>query len=84
MMRAAEPEEADVDWSRCPDVESRPDVMSGRWIVVGTRVPADSVVEHAETGFTAEEIATEIFPSVPLARLKRIVAFAEGHLARSA
>jgi hypothetical protein len=34
-----------IDWSRCPDVESKPDVMSGAFVVRGTcplqRVPVD-------------------------------------------
>lgn len=73
-----------MDWSHCSDVESRPDVVSGAWVVRGTRVQADSVVEHAEGGFSAEEIVTEIFPTVPLSRARRVIAFARRDAAHPA
>jgi uncharacterized protein (DUF433 family) len=65
-----------MDWSRCTDVESKPGVVSGAWVVKGTRVPADAVVENAEDGFTPEEIAAEIYPTVTVAAARRIIAFA--------
>ena len=74
-----------VDWSRCPDVERSPERVSGAWVVRGTRVPADAIVENAEDGFTPEEIATEIFQGVPLDTARRVIAFArQVHAARSA
>lgn len=73
-----------MDWTSCPDVESKPGVMSGVPVVVGTRVPADSVAEHAEAGYSAEEIVTDIFPSVPLSRAKRVIDFARRHVPRAA
>ncbi len=65
-----------MKWDECSDVESKVDVMSGVPVVVGTRVPADAIVENADDGFSPEEIVTEIFPSVPLARAERILEFA--------
>lgn len=73
-----------MDWRQCPDVETRPDVMSGTPVVVRTRVPADSIVEHAEFGYSPEEIVTEIFPSVPLSRAERILDFARTRVPRAA
>ena len=73
-----------MDWSKCPDVESHPDVLSGVPVVVHTRVPADSLVEHVESGYTPEEIALDIFPSVPVSRVRRIIEFAEQHAAHPA
>lgn len=73
-----------MDWSTCPDVTSDPEVMSGVPVVAGTRVPADSLIEHVEDGFTPEEITTEIFPSVPLSRARRILEFAGLHVPRAA
>jgi uncharacterized protein (DUF433 family) len=64
-----------MDWSQCADVESKPSVLTGAWVVKGTRVPADAVVENAD-GFTPEEIATEIYPTVTVAAARRIIAFA--------
>jgi uncharacterized protein (DUF433 family) len=64
-----------LDWSQCADVESVPARMSGAWVVRDSRVEAQSVVEHAEAGFTAEEIATEIF-ELPLDRVRAVLRFA--------
>jgi uncharacterized protein (DUF433 family) len=65
-----------MDWSNCPDVESQPGVVSGVYVVKGTRVPADAVIDNADDGFSPEEIATEIYPTVPVAAVRRIIAFA--------
>ena len=73
-----------MDWSTCADVESSLQVMSGVPVVVGTRVPAATIVEHVEDGFSLEEITTELFPSVSLARARRILDFAASHVPRAA
>jgi uncharacterized protein (DUF433 family) len=49
-----------MDWKHCPDVESKPDVMSGAFVVKGTRVPVSAVLDNAEDGYTAEQIAADI------------------------
>jgi uncharacterized protein (DUF433 family) len=36
-----------MDWSKCPDVERAPGKVSGAWVVKGTRVPAQAVVDNA-------------------------------------
>ena len=68
--------EQDVDWSKCEDVESVPGRLSGAWVIKGTRVPAQAVVDNARAGCTAEEIATEIF-ELPLERVKGVLRFAK-------
>jgi uncharacterized protein (DUF433 family) len=68
-----------MDWSKSEDVESRPGVVSGAFVVKGTRVPADAVIDNAEDGFTAEEIVTEIYEGLPLDRVRRIIEFAKQH-----
>ena len=65
-----------MDWSKCPDVERIPGKVSGTWLVVGTRIPADAVLDNAEDGYSAEQIVAEIYPSLPLDRARRILAFA--------
>ena len=65
-----------VDWSQSPDVERNPGVVSGAWVVRGSRIPAQAVIDNAEDGFTAEQIVAEIYPSLPLDRARRIVAYA--------
>ncbi len=53
--------EQSIDWSKCEDVESVPGNVSGASVIKGARVHAQAVVDNARDGFTAEEIATEIF-----------------------
>ena len=41
-----------IDWSKCPDVESVPGKVSGAWVIRGTRIPAQAVVDNANDGNT--------------------------------
>jgi uncharacterized protein (DUF433 family) len=67
-----------IDWAKCKDVERDPARVSGAWVIKGTRVQADAIVENAMAGCTAEEIAgPEIFPSIPLAVVQRVLRFAK-------
>lgn len=68
-----------MDWSKCPDVERIPGKVSGQWIVKDTRILAQGVIDNAEDGFTAEEIATEIYPGLGVDRARRIIEFARQH-----
>jgi uncharacterized protein (DUF433 family) len=68
--------EQPIDWSQCEDVESVPGRLSGAWVIKGTRVPAQAVVDNARDGFTAEEIATEIF-ELPIERVRGVLRFAK-------
>jgi uncharacterized protein (DUF433 family) len=68
--------QAAVDWSKCEDVESVPGKVSGAWVIKGTRVPAQAIVDNARVGCSAEEIATEIF-ELPLERVKAVLRFAK-------
>jgi uncharacterized protein (DUF433 family) len=67
-----------MDWSKCPDVEAVPGKVSGAWVVRDTRIPADAVLENAADGFTAEQIVAEIYPSLPIERARRVIAYALG------
>jgi uncharacterized protein (DUF433 family) len=70
--------EQPINWSKCADVEKVPGRVSGAWVVKGTRVQADAIVENARAGCTAEEIAgPDIFPSIPLAVVQRVLRFAK-------
>jgi uncharacterized protein (DUF433 family) len=68
--------EQSIDWSQCEDVESVPGRVSGAWVIKGTRVQADAVIENAKDGFTAEQIATEIF-ELPLERVNAVLRYAK-------
>ncbi len=52
---------AQLDWSRCPAVESNPDKVSGAWVFRGTRTPVAVVFENLEDGRTIDELV-EQFP----------------------
>jgi uncharacterized protein (DUF433 family) len=67
-----------IDWSRCEDVERVPGRVSGAWLIKGTRVQADAIVANAMAGCTAEDIAgPDIFPSIPLDVVRRVLRFAK-------
>ena len=68
-----------MDWSKCSDVERAPGKVSGAWVVKGTRVPAQAVVDNAKDGYTPEEIAGEIFEGLPLDRVRSVIRFARIH-----
>jgi uncharacterized protein (DUF433 family) len=65
-----------VNWRLCADVESNPDVMSGALVVRGTRVPVQAVLDNAADGYTAEQIASEIYDGLPVESTRRVIAFA--------
>jgi uncharacterized protein (DUF433 family) len=51
--------------------------VSGQWIVKGTRILADGVLENAEAGFSAEQLVAEVYDGLPLDRVKEILAYAK-------
>jgi uncharacterized protein (DUF433 family) len=65
-----------IDWSQSPDVESVPGKVSGQWVIKGTRVPAQAVIDNAEDGFSAEQIVTEIYDGLPIEPTRRVIDFA--------
>ena len=65
-----------MDWSKCPDVEREPGKVSGQWVIKGTRVPVQAVIENAQDGFAPEEIAGKIFEGVPVERVRAVLRFA--------
>ena len=65
-----------IDWSQCSEVERVPGRMSGVWVIRGTRVPVQAVIDNAEDGFTAEQIAAEIYHGLPVEPTRRVIEFA--------
>ena len=66
-----------IDWTRCRDAERTPGKVSGAWCVKGTRIPVQAIINNAREGCTAEEIAgDDIFPSIPVDVVRRILAYA--------
>ena len=73
----------DIDWTQCSDAERNPKKVSGAWLVKGTRIPVQAVLDNADD-FTPEEIASEIYDGLPVERARRIIAFARQHALRPA
>jgi uncharacterized protein (DUF433 family) len=69
----------DIDWSGCPDVERITGKVSGQPIVVGTRILAQGIIDHAEE-YTPEEIVDEIYEGLGLDRARRIIEYARKQL----
>jgi uncharacterized protein (DUF433 family) len=64
-----------MDCTNCPDVERTPGKVSGAWCVKGTRVMVQGILDNARDGFTAEEIARDIY-GLPVDAVRRILDFA--------
>ena len=68
-----------MDWTTCPDVESVPDRCSGAWVVKGTRVMVQGILDNAED-CTPEEIAgPDIYPDLSVDVVQRILDYARTH-----
>jgi uncharacterized protein (DUF433 family) len=66
-----------MDWSGCQVVEQVPGKVSGQWIVKGTRILADGVLENADAGYTPEELAAEIYEGLPVDRARELLSYAK-------
>ena len=62
-------------WEGCEMVERVPGKVSGRPVIKGTRVLADTIVEDFDLGAPIEEIH-ESFPSIPLDTIREVLEFA--------
>jgi len=65
----------EIDWMACELIESVPGKVSGRPVVVGTRIMPDAIVGSYELGETIEELC-EGFPTLTLSQIKRLIEFA--------
>jgi uncharacterized protein (DUF433 family) len=68
-------EDTEINWTECPDAERIPGKVSGQWLVVGTRIPVQAVLDNADD-FTPEQMAEEIYDGLPVDRARRIIQFA--------
>lgn len=67
-----------VDWAGCEPVERVPGKVSGRPLVRGTRILADTIVQDAELGSTLEEIHQN-YPDLTPAIIRQLLTFAHSH-----
>jgi uncharacterized protein (DUF433 family) len=66
-----------MDWSGCPAVERVAGKVSGQWIVKGTRILADGVLENADAGYTAEELVGEIYEGLNVDQAQALLFYAK-------
>jgi uncharacterized protein (DUF433 family) len=64
-----------MDWSGCELVEVIEGKVSGQPLVVGTRIPADFVIESYDLAGSVDEVLEE-FPRLTSDIVLRLVAFA--------
>ena len=70
--------DSSIDWTGCELVERIPGKVSGRPIVRGTRILADTIVQDAELGSPLEEIH-ENYPDLSLTAIQKLISFAHAH-----
>ena len=75
--------DSEIDWTGCELVERIPGKVSGRPVVRGTRILADTIVQDAELGSPLEEIQ-ENYPDLSLAAIQRLLSFAQSQLGHRA
>ena len=67
--------DATIDWTACELIEQVPVKVSGKPVVIGTRILPDAIVGSFDLGETIEELH-EGFPT--LTQIKRLIEFAHG------
>ena len=72
-----------MDWSRCALVEVVPGKVSGRPIIKGTRIFAETIEQYSARGATVEEIR-EDFPSLSEEAILRMVEYVKAQEASAA
>jgi uncharacterized protein (DUF433 family) len=71
-----------MDWTGCELVEVIPGKVSGVPLVVGTRIPADLVLDYVDSGSPLEEIV-EDYPSLSMATVRTLASFAQSRRLRA-
>jgi uncharacterized protein (DUF433 family) len=67
--------EIEVDWTACELIERVPGKVSGKPVVVGTRIMPDAIVGSYDLGESIDELR-EGFPTLSLAQIERLIEFA--------
>jgi len=67
--------ELEIDWTACELIEQVPGKVSGKPVVIGTRILPDAIVGSYDLGETLEELQ-EGFPTLTVAQINRLIEFA--------
>jgi uncharacterized protein (DUF433 family) len=74
--------EIEVDWTACELIERVPGKVSGKPVVVGTRIMPDAIVGSYDLGESIDELR-EGFPTLSLAQIERLIEFAHDQRRRA-
>jgi uncharacterized protein (DUF433 family) len=72
----------DLDWSKCPVVESVPGKVSGAWLLKGTRMPVSAIFENIEAGASIDNIL-EWFQGLDRTQVEVVLEFVAQSLDRA-
>jgi len=67
-----------IDWTDCELVERVPGRVSGRPVVRGTRILADTIAQDADLGSPVDEIHDN-YPDLSVEVIERLLAHAQTH-----
>lgn len=66
---------ANLDWSKCPAVESVPGKVSGAWVLKGIRMPVSAIFKNLEAGANIDEILAW-YDGLDREQVKAVIEFA--------
>ena len=64
-----------LDWSKCQDVESVPEKVSGAYVFRGTRIPVSAIFENLEDGMSLDEIV-KMFDGLTSQQVRSVLDYA--------
>jgi uncharacterized protein (DUF433 family) len=67
-------EEIEIDWMACELIEAVPGKVSGKPVVIGTRIMPDGILNSYELGESIEELH-EGFPTLSIGQIERLIEF---------
>ena len=66
-----------VDWTDCALVEATPGVLGGASVLIGTRMPVDTIVDNFDYGVSVDEISKQF--EVSKDQIEAILTYAKSH-----
>ena len=66
-----------IDWTGCPLVEFKPEILSGAPVLLGTRMPVQAIIDNSDYGVPPLEIAEQF--ELPLSSIEAVLNYAQSH-----